>query len=448
MIDFAAPRRRSMRQHSFSTLILLYLWLIATPRIAISIADLNHELHLEHEDVFGAPAELGFCTEATSRKTCPEPPTYDSIVIEKYLGIWYEIGSTATIKLQSEAGLACYQANYSLAAELLPSQGAKIALLHRGFPKLSAVSKQGVTRLSSAASSVCDNARHICRSVGPESPLRDALYGISHVVVEISPTHPQLASVLSQAIVNISSSLQNIDAGLGRLASNVTHIQIINGEVSQGLGTKQNNLESVNKLIRRAMSERSAITQLVSEVGIAREATIEVAKSLISDDSYAEVASKLLEAGQVIDRQTKAMTERLTNAELKLIAMAAASSSIMADKTEPETEWAIVEGQAVQNYSSPAKLVVSMQGFSGPYWIIGLEGSAEKGYEAALVYSCIHDQKYGEIHDTLFVLSRSTDLSRANIDRFLASAKLFGISTSCQNPFLLTLQDCESPWVE
>lgn len=109
----------------------------------------------------------------------------------------------------------------------------------------------------------------------------------------------------------------------------------------------------------------------------------------------------------------------------------------------PDKQWATVSGQAVQNYSSPAKLVVSMQGFSGPYWIIGLEGNAEKGYGAALVYSCMQDQN-GEMHEALFILSRASELGRDSIERFLASAKLFGISTSCQNPFLLSLQDCGS----
>jgi len=45
--------------------------------------------------------------------TCPNPVLPD-VNLPAYLGVWYEIGSTALIKTRTESGLACITARYSL----------------------------------------------------------------------------------------------------------------------------------------------------------------------------------------------------------------------------------------------------------------------------------------------------------------------------------------------
>eukprot|EP00049_Salpingoeca_infusionum_P008696 m.143421 g.143421 ORF g.143421 m.143421 type:complete len:204 (-) comp14095_c0_seq1:310-921(-) len=89
---------------------------------------------------------------------------------------------------------------------------------------------------------------------------------------------------------------------------------------------------------------------------------------------------------------------------------------------------------------SGGKFAVSFFGpFYGPYWIIGLWGDANEGYEVSLVWSCA-EGLLEHVHD-IWVLSRTPDLpSGVTLDSVLQVAVNKGIDVASLN-VTRTLQD-------
>jgi len=77
-----------------------------------------------------------------------------------------------------------------------------------------------------------------------------------------------------------------------------------------------------------------------------------------------------------------------------------------------------------------------------PYVVLATTGSAEDGYEAALVHSCAFF--FGTTSESMWVLSRTRDLDDATVDELLSYASSIGIDVEALGMRYNGQEDCEA----
>ncbi|KAH7276599.1 hypothetical protein KP509_39G013700 [Ceratopteris richardii] len=346
------------------------------------------------------PSQSSFCKRAEATRQCPNPPTVDSdFKIEKYLGKWYEIGSTAAFKLLFEPGLVCDRALYS-------SADGKLSLRNSGLRVISRLAAAEVTAINVAARGSCTAAREVCYQL---------------------PALMELSQSLSDSSLRyrLASSVQAAGLALDRLAADVTLVQQANGDISQanyspGGRTLQSSVDVINRFTKDAEEQRNTIANFAAELNnIRSEATKE-----------SEQAQKTLGSAAVKIGASSA------GIGVALKALEVGAKSLLSNG-QPVGDGSVssVMGTIAQpSATSPAKLQVTINVAKSPYWIIALEKAKDGSYSAALVYSC---QQGGK---SLFVLSREPTLEMTTLDAFLSTAESLGIYNDCEDPFILTLQ--------
>ncbi|KAH9291869.1 hypothetical protein KI387_042941 [Taxus chinensis] len=364
------------------------------------------------------PAAHDFCSRAAVTKSCPTPPTRNEFNVDEYLGRWYEVGATAQFKFEYEAGVICERAQHSLIVDNNENYGAVVALLNRGQPVLKPFQASAVTRLSATAHGVCNHAHAICDIVDDQSPLYAALDKLVSTVHSIRNDsvmrYRHELSSLSPATRELQYLRRNITVTVDRLARGMTRLQHINGNISQGVGHADANVD--------------ALMDLSSDL----KDTVAVLNLRIADVAPNVRADVLRDAAQLADVST--------------LLSAVTASARAYDTTAPPYSWNPVQypvaetrGVAVQNPDAAGKFDVHQYGHTAPYWVLdvdvaddgangtdivpGSSGAAVNGtsYNAALIYSCT-EEKDGPPQENLFLLARNASLSDDTITRFQNTA--------------------------
>eukprot|EP01018_Ginkgo_biloba_P025332 Gb_35276 [translate_table: standard] len=251
------------------------------------------------------------------------------------------------------------------------------------------------------------------------------------------------------SVINSGASvISRLEAmGIARmdfLAHTVSQIQQIHARLSRDDGLRWSNLNQLSEVVATAINAvRSFNGEIVYATNTKRVILSEAAVLASENPSLAfqlgaaayDIHSELVK----IQSNLAYIRFVLTNMEVTSITFGAQPSS----STWPP----VMFGQGSQNSSSPGKIGMNFSGVESPYWIIRLEGSAREGYRAALVYRFREDLQ-GEIHEDLFVLSRTRDLEKRVMNRFIETAARYGIYTDCDNPFIMTHQrggSCGAP---
>lgn len=174
---------------------------------------------------------------------------------------------------------------------------------------------------------------------------------------------------------------------------------------------------------------------------------LQVAKSLLatSPTRFTGQAFRLMLAYIKLGRQENAIALRLAELDLLLESVVDIGNEVIVRDTSKPLSYYSLTGFAERKRGEDAsKLQVYFplpQGLTGgPYWVVDIVGEASDGYEAALVYSC-QELPSGGIDPGIFILSRTPTLPSTVVDRFLAKAESFGFRFSCDNRFILTVQN-------
>lgn len=357
-----------------------------------------------------------FCSRAVASRSCPKPPTIDSFNLEAYLGRWYEIGSTARFKLSTEAGVACDQAVYS-------STAGKFALLNSGLQVINGAAQiRGVT---ASARAICSGARNACFQL-------QAAGQVSHALQSFNTTHSlQLAHQLSFSADAAALHLQ-------RIAEDVTHIQQVNGQISQANASSlQSSIADINEYVDEARREQRQVAGLVGGLNKIGAQVWELGKKA---GISVKAKRELQQASKTLTSFAADLKESSSSMKLALNALHAKAISLLTNAQPIQhPHVSFVTGRITQpNATSAGKLEVTINGTTAPYWIIGLESDSKGAYSAAMVYSC--REVAGVSAKSLFVLSKERQVDHATLQGFLAKAELLGIYNDCEDPFLLTLQ--------
>ncbi|MCO5551529.1 hypothetical protein L7F22_005033 [Adiantum nelumboides] len=377
--------------------------------------------------------EKHFCERAEASRKCANPPTVDEdgqFKVEEYLGKWYEIGSTASFKLLTEAGLVCNQARYSA------SPAGNLSLLNSGLRVINSVAVAEVAAVNVAARGACAAARQVCHQ----------LVGVGQISRSLATVHGADAELLHLS-QQLSTSVQVTQQALDNLSQDVTLIQQGNDQISQAnpSSSLQASVAAIKQYVMEGGQEQENVASLTSTINKIRSNLTDAShKSGWSEKSKAalqhaalSLASKALKVGA-----------SSTAIGLSLNAVGVGAKALAANgQPVKDASVSSVSGSITQpNATSAAKLQVSIIGNKAPYWIIALERSSQGACSAALVYSC--SQVAGVAAKSLFVLSREPQLQRSTLDAFLAKAASLGIYNDCEDPFFLTLQrggDCGQP---
>lgn len=377
-----------------------------------------------------ANTPITFCSRARASKSCPTPPTFDSVNLQAYLGHWYEIGSTASFKLLTESGLVCDQAQYSAAS-------GNVSLLNSGLKVIGPLAIAEIGAVSLAAGGVCTGARDICYDLAPSSGISQALYYISNAKGNLTKTDAALLSQISQ---KLRVSLEATEMALQVLADNIKQVQQLNSQLSQANASLPESINAIKSNVSQASQEQAAISNLVGELSEAQSQTRAISKKLQPDGKEA------IYAKQELEQATSSLTEAAVKIATINAAMGVSLGGIKAgaatlslnEQPISNAKVSSVQGGITQNASSPGKLEVSINGVKAPYWILQVQEDGRGGYGAALVYSC--REIAGLAAKSLFILSREPYLDEKVVEGFLKQAELYGIYNDCDDPFLFTVQ--------
>lgn len=370
-----------------------------------------------------------FCSRAA--EACAKPPTVDDLQVEEYLGKWYEMGSTATFKLFTEAGLACNQARYT------SSPHANLSLLNSGLRVISPLAVAEVGAVNVAARGICGGAREVCFQV---AAVRQLSQSLTNLTLHSSTNHQSLLQLAD----DLASSANAAEQTLQDLADDVSLIQEENGQISQANYSSARSLQSsadaMNEYVKAASKEQGAIASLASNLNKIRARVWEMGHKSWSEESKLALEQASVALGSIALKV--GASSSVIEVGLKAVGLGAKAllknGQPIEDGRVSSVTGAITQPSAV----SAGKLEVTINGGKAPYWIIGVEKSEEGAYSAALVYSCTAVAK------SLFVLSREPEVQKGTLDAFLAKAHSLGIYNDCEDPFLLTLQrggDCGKP---
>lgn len=226
----------------------------------------------EFGGVHGVVTPDPFCEKANNYSNstgCPDVSTFDIVDTAAYAGLWYEIGSTAQFKLQSEAGLDCLQANYTLQPPSDPSC-ASLAVVNSGVRSLGAIATLGITSISTGAKDVCMGARDVCSYLGPPSAMMQSVTELRKVSDIVKRSLPEQAVTLNDVAQKVEGYGYNISKEFTMLAEHVARIQNFNGYLSAGNGSATANVEQI-KLDMIAISKHiDVFVEFVHEMATAR----------------------------------------------------------------------------------------------------------------------------------------------------------------------------------
>jgi lipocalin len=369
--------------------------------------------------------------------------------IESYVGTWYQIASTARYKLSYESGLVCEQANYTLLSEPV---AARISVVNSGAAVISRPEAAALSRFSLTAGAVCSNARIICSLATPRtSRLRQSLAALGSAELALSDAHPSTAAELHIHTRSAARLLRLVESEIESLALNASLIQQAHARLSQDVGRRSDNIHHITDLAALTAAAVGTLSgRLLSGAEVAAREILRLAASVVAGENpslaYQMSGAALGVAGELVR-----IRSFLGRAAVALTNLETMYSSFGKTAAAAGPSWGrappVMYGLGFQNSSSSGKFLMDFYGIRSPYWIIGLEGSAAEGYEAALVYWCREDL-YGEIDEDLFVLSRNRELEDGVLEKFMAAAARYGIYPDCDNPLVITDQrsgSCGAP---
>ncbi|MCO5603868.1 hypothetical protein L7F22_058022 [Adiantum nelumboides] len=384
-----------------------------------------------------------YCTRRMTVKTCPTPPTIDSLDLRGLLGSYYEVGTTARHKLRNEGGLICAQSNFSV--DILPpfqdeTSVVAINVQNTGLQVVGVESVSALAKISYSASDVCANAARMCAVMDTSSKLSEALLRISSVVKNITSSFPSHASTLSQASATINSSVASVKMRLDGLARSVTVISRIAAELSQGVGPLDPLLRALRTTVTLGSSEVHDLGSVaIGNLTLSRNLVTQV-MSHMTNATYIEL---LFEASTLIEQEVEVLGSQVSRIQGLLSSIGGPwVDMIEADgiSTNKSPNLVVSKGQAIQNPDQRGDMMLKIKQTTQPYQIIALEGLPFLGYSSLLVYSCKLDSNGDPVGD-LFLLSRSPTILAPTVSFFLNMASRYGISTDCDSVFVPTVQN-------
>lgn len=398
--------------------------------------------------VHGDANQGPFCAKAIANYntsgSCPEVSTFDIIDTAAYAGVWYGLGSTAQVKLLSEAGLDCLQANYTLQVS---NTTTSLAVVNSGRRSLGPVATLSVTSISTRAKDVCMSARDVCAYLGPLSGMMQSVHELRRIASVVRKQLPDQATILDDVAQKIEGYGSSISHEFTMVAEHVQTIQKLDGYLSAGNNTATGNVEQIKLEIIEICKHVDTLATFVDEMATARSLLGQaVVKLLIAGEFVSTV--DVTEASALIGAAEQNILLRADRMKASLRAMSTAAQVLVADASVPyrNISWSL-PGVATQNVTNKGRLEFSILGVTAPYNIIAVEGLPSKGYDAVLVYSCTENHVLETIQQAFFVLSRRPTLLPATLSRFLGVAASLGRDLDCENPFLTSGCVC-APFVE
>ncbi|KAG6548190.1 hypothetical protein Mapa_010241 [Marchantia paleacea] len=387
----------------------------------------------------------GFCLNVPNVTKCPSPSTFDLVDITAFGGKWYEIGSSARFKLSTEAGIACSQTNYTVmtSSSFWGPRTANMSFLDKGVKAVGDVAQFGVQQIAGAARGLCQNARGICKMLSSGSQIDQALTLVSNSAGKIFLFHPTESATLNAVRASIGTAISAVNAALDSLSKNVTQIQMMDSQLSQGNGTLKDNLGKLLNLTLKAGRVQDDIQSAVKAMADARGKIIQVAAKLVvagGADSPIKAVPDLGQAVFLLAAAENAILALAAEVRLATFGVTAVAGLIAMDTRKPGGFTSANPGVAVQNASFPGRLDAVWASKRAPYLILSVDGFPNMGYNAALIYSCT-EVPGAHYKQALFIISRTPTLSEIVIDRFLGVATFHGISNDCDDPFLYTVQN-------
>lgn len=388
-----------------------------------------------------------FCRRSSSRESCPDPPTSAHVDLNAYTGTWYQVASTARYKLSFDSGLVCEQANYTFVSQTLGA--ARISAVNSGAAVISRTDAAILTRQCRSTDGICSAAIRICSAVTPpDSRLHQNIRLLARAADTLSSSHPSVSAGLVLQTRRTAHLARIVESDVDALAANVSAIQQTYGRISQDEGLRRENLRELSETISFSLTAVWDFSYQISRMDSIRSEILHVAATLAGENP--SLAFQISRAAFQIAAEFSRIQSNLANVATLLDGLEA-SAAILARSSGGATNFRaappVMYGLGFQNGSSPGKLEMDFYGVSSPYWIIGLEGSARKGYDAAMVYWC-REGLNGGIYEDLFLLSRSGKLRGSILGKFTRMAAEYGIYLDCDNPLIFTDQrggSCGAP---
>ncbi|GJP36709.1 hypothetical protein CLOM_g21185 [Closterium sp. NIES-68] len=378
---------------------------------------------------------------------CPRPPTVAQVNLSAYAGRWFEVGTSARFKLQRENGLVCNQARYTLtgAADSAGGAGTNGSGLSLGVENSGRLVASPAVLQSMA--SVAGNSRDACIALANVSSAAAS-------AVQLLQSQPQAASAIADCSqVNATNEFLNIGATSRTISASVSTIASLAARISQ-LDFQASSLNVLaNQLLLQASAAADKAGQIAYAASRIQSASSNCSGSSAASDGTNTWAAVSAAAASIVESANSlrdalnwvaAAVAPYAGSDIVSISLASIASVPLPFGGIPTS----VFGQAVPSTSDPAKLTVTFNLFPSAstepnYWILALEGSAEQGYESALVYSCTEPQGSDDPMPRIdvFVISRAPYMLEDELQELLGVLTGYGVVLGCDNPFVRTVQD-------
>lgn len=376
--------------------------------------------------------------------------------VERYLGRWYEIGSTALYKFQYERGLICDHTIHSLLVPRTAEHGPVLSILGRGYQTLTPLESAGVAHLSGASQGVCSNARTICALVAPNGLLRETIPQLAETIAIIRNDsvmrHRAETENLVTDLRNLRALANTVQISVDKLSRNISRLQALNANISQGAGDTQHNIIAL-------MEESSSIDTNIQSLNLHVSESIANLRAEIAQGANfirvenPDLASRLDRSILALGAEFGRIETSLAGIAMALTGVSASSRALAGLPTSPggpapSLPAREVRGVALQNPDARGKLELHQYGAPSQYWVLDVERSENsRRYDAVLVYSCIDHGLDGVLPlEHLFVLAKNRTLAPATVNMFLETARRYGIYSECDNPFVTTVQHGTCGW--
>eukprot|EP00897_Mesotaenium_endlicherianum_P007023 jgi/Mesen1/6349/ME000328S05630 len=411
------------------------------------------------------------CGAPTGPATCPTPQVVNTVQLDKYAGRWYEIASTARFKVQRENGLICNQASYGLQAQAEGSNAsASVSVLNSGKLIADPFTTSAVVSIASsnnaiwrATTAINGNLRGIACAVGAAyAPATSEGLAIDvQTRAQVAAGLDAIAAALQsswQAVERLQKISAEVAAAEGRLSQQrAPGVQQVAPALNATLGAPLSAAcAQIGESMARVRASVATVTDLAVRAGLdyasASSSTagspIDGARSAVNRAeglvAYIVAADRAMNLTAAVDSEIADV--RIAGSQIQQAAGNAAATAFSLPLGGVYTP---VLGQATQDPQAPGKLTVSFPLFGAApsepnYWIIGLDGDARKGYEAALVYSCVEGSgtpASGGYEESAYFLSRKPTLEPGTRRKFLGLLQDGGISLASDNKLLETEQD-------
>ncbi|KAH7372696.1 hypothetical protein KP509_17G017000 [Ceratopteris richardii] len=386
-----------------------------------------------------------FCMRRVATKTCPTPPTIDTIDLHTFLGSYYEVGTTARYKLRSEGGLVCMRSNFSM--DTPPEAQANVVTIdvqNTGLQVVGIESVSAFSKISYSAADVCANAARMCAMMDTSSKLSEALVRIGTVSNDIAFSSPMDLKPLNHAAAIINSSVANVYRKADALALTVTVISRIAAELSQGVGPYDTLLRALRSTVTSGSNEvRELGSNVIGNLTYTRNLIAQVITHR-TNPSHVELLS---EASTLIEQEIELLISQVSRIQGLLSSIGGPLADTLeadASLTNQTKNIVVTKGQVIQTTGERGNMVLSIKQTIRPYKIIALEGFPLLGYSSLLVYSCELDSNGDPVED-VFLLSSSPSIPAPIVNILLNLASTYGISMDCDSVFVPTVQttgDC------